>query len=211
MKQLFLLIFAGIFAMHYSAKGEGVISGRVIDNSTKEPLPYATVTVNLDEKMVSGTVANENGRFTIEGIDEGEYMVNCSFVGYLPAEIPLLVGKLNTIFDLGRIGLEPATENIDEVIVSAKCEIVSSGLDKKSFAVGNNISQSGGSALDAMRNLPGVSIDQEGKVLLHGSDKVSVCSKMNTTSTADMFRTIIFRTGSVNVSGPGPKMKTPGS
>jgi len=174
MKQLFLLIFAGIFAMHFSARGEGVISGRVIDNSTKEPLPFATVTVNLDEKMVSGTVTDENGRFTIEGIDEGEYMVNCTFVGYQPTEVPLLVGKLNNIFDLGRIGLEPATENIDEVIVSAKREIISSGLDKKSFAVGNNISQSGGSALDAMRNLPGVSIDQEGKVLLRGSDKVSV-------------------------------------
>lgn len=174
MKNIFLTIFAILFTLQISAKGDGVISGRLFDNSTKEPLPFATVTINAGEKMVAGTVSGEDGRFNIDGIDEGEYLVVCSFIGYKQAEIPLLAGKLNTIFDLGRIFLEPASENIDEVIISAKREIVSSGLDKKTFNIENNISQSGGSVLDAMRNLPGITIDQEGKVLLRGSDKVSV-------------------------------------
>jgi hypothetical protein len=174
MKSFFLLIFTGIFTLQLSAQGDGIISGRLFDNASREPLPFATVTVTRSERMVTGTVTNENGRFVLEGIDEGEYIINCSFVGYNLKEIPLLVGKLNNIFDLGRIFLEVATENIEEVIVSAKREIISSGLDKKSFDIDNNISQSGGSVFDAMRNLPGVSIDQEGKLLLRGSDKVSV-------------------------------------
>ncbi|SHE82774.1 Outer membrane receptor proteins, mostly Fe transport [Mariniphaga anaerophila] len=174
MKHFFSLLFICICSIQVFAKGEGVISGRVIDSVTKEPLPYATVTVNSEEQLVTGTVTNVDGRFTIDGVNEGNYTVSCSFVGYNSKEIPLLIGRLNTIFDLGRITLEPSSENIDEVIVSAKKEIVSSGLDKKSFDVAKNVSQSGGSVLDAMRNLPGVTIDQESKVLLRGSDKVSV-------------------------------------
>lgn len=59
-------------------------------------------------------------------------------------------------------------------MVTAKKSIASSELDKKSFAVGNNISQSGGSVLEAMKALPGVTLNQEGKIELRGSDKVSV-------------------------------------
>ena len=36
------------------------------------------------------------------------------------------------------------------------------------------VAQSGGSVLDAMRTMPGVTVDQEGKVILRGSDKVVV-------------------------------------
>ncbi|WP_273569102.1 TonB-dependent receptor plug domain-containing protein [Maribacter halichondriae] len=49
-----------------------------------------------------------------------------------------------------------------------------SDLNKKSFALDNNIAQSGGSVLDAMKTLPGVTFDQDGKVVLRGSDKVVV-------------------------------------
>jgi outer membrane receptor protein involved in Fe transport len=46
-------------------------------------------------------------------------------------------------------------------------------MDKKSFSVENNISQAGGSILQVMQNLPGVTV-QEGKINLRGSSQVSV-------------------------------------
>ncbi len=64
-KNILLTVFATLCVIQLSAKGEGVISGRLFDNSTKEPLPFATVTLNSGEKMVSGTVSNDDGRFII--------------------------------------------------------------------------------------------------------------------------------------------------
>jgi len=46
-------------------------------------------------------------------------------------------------------------------------------MDKKTFKVEDNISQSGGSVLQTMQNLPGVTV-QDGKVQLRGNDKVTV-------------------------------------
>ncbi len=38
----------------------------------------------------------------------------------------------------------------------------------------DQVAQSGGSILDAMKALPGVTVDQEGNVLLRGSSQVAV-------------------------------------
>lgn len=110
----------------------------------------------------------------ILGVANGNYVVKCSFVGYQITEISLLVGNLNKNFDLGRIILNPSTEVLDEVTIEAKREIVSADLDKKTFNVEDNIVQSGGTILDPIKAMPGVTVDQEGKVMLRGSDKVMV-------------------------------------
>jgi outer membrane cobalamin receptor len=47
-------------------------------------------------------------------------------------------------------------------------------LDKKSFSVAQVVSQAGGSVLQVMSSLPGVTTTQEGKIQLRGSDKVAV-------------------------------------
>jgi outer membrane receptor protein involved in Fe transport len=175
MKQTLIIFFALIFTIQAYSQN-AVISGRVIEESTKNPIPFANVILLADkgDKALTGTITENDGRFVLKGLSEGNYTISISFIGYETKTTPVLVGKLNETFDIGKMELQTSSENLDEVTVSAKREIVSSGLDKKSFNIENNISQAGGSAMDAMRNLPGVTIDPEGKVLLRGSDKVTV-------------------------------------
>jgi outer membrane receptor protein involved in Fe transport len=47
-------------------------------------------------------------------------------------------------------------------------------MDKKTFNVGDNTAQAGGSVLQSMKNLPGVTVDQNGKVQIRGSEKVTI-------------------------------------
>lgn len=63
---------------------------------------------------------------------------------------------------------------LDSVIVTGKQDVVAARLDKKTFNVSENISAAGGSALEAMQNLPGITVGNDGKVLLRGSDKVMI-------------------------------------
>ena len=51
--------------------------------------------------------------------------------------------------------------------------VVSDKMDKKTFKVEDNVSQAGGSVLQSMQSLPGVTV-QDGKVQLRGSDKITV-------------------------------------
>lgn len=176
MKKIILLFSSILISQQFFCQGDAVISGRIFDNQTKTPLAFTTVTINYknDGKLLTGTVSSEDGRFSIPVIPQGEFIVTCTFIGYGQVKSEILIGKLNKSFDLGRIALEPENASLGEIVVSANKNLVSSTFEKKSFDVAGNISQAGGSVLDVMRNLPGINVDQEGKLELRGSDKVTV-------------------------------------
>ncbi|TRZ42956.1 TonB-dependent receptor domain-containing protein [Robertkochia solimangrovi] len=168
---LFLLLLQVVYSQETIA-----ITGQILDQETQHVLPYVTIVVNdaTSKIMVSGTISDENGRFEIKSLSTGNYIVNISFLGYETVEYKITSGGLNPIFDLGKITLKPLAENLDEVTVTAKRSMVNAALDSKSFNIKDNIAQSGGSVADAMKTMPGVAFDQDGKVILRGSDKVMV-------------------------------------
>jgi len=173
MKQIFvgLLLF---FTISQVFSQNATISGKVFDGTSKTPLPFANITLNSGTKSLTGVISDNSGLFVLKGIPEGNYTVELSFLGYETKQIALLVGKLNKNYDLGKVELKENTTKLDEVTVEAKKAIVSSGLDKKTFDISENISQAGGSVLESIRNLPGVTVTPEGQVLLRGSDKVTI-------------------------------------
>ena len=63
---------------------------------------------------------------------------------------------------------------LSEASVVGQKQAVSSALDKKSYSAESFIAGSTGSALDIIKTLPGVVIDQESKIILRGSDKVAI-------------------------------------
>lgn len=152
------------------------MSGRVFDSSDNQPLPYSTVSIHHlpDSTILSGILTDNEGRFIFSGLQKGNYFVHVSFVGYSSLRIPVLIGELNNIYDLGKIELVQISELLDEIIIEAKRAAISPNLDKKTYTIEDSPAQSGGSILDFMKTLPGVTVDQEGKVVLRGSDKVSV-------------------------------------
>lgn len=171
-----VFVFILFLSSSIFAQEDITVSGQLSDETTQEVLPFANVAVhdfNSDE-LITGAITDENGRFQIVGLSLGKYRLYISFIGYETAERNLVAGGLNTVFDMGNILLVPSTQNLDEVEVVGMEATVNSDLDKKSFTMENNIAQSGGSVMDAMKTLPGVTFDQDGKIVLRGSDKVVV-------------------------------------
>jgi outer membrane receptor protein involved in Fe transport len=169
----FVLLF--FFISTFATAQDITITGKVIEEASQESLPFVTVAVNdaTTNEVITGTVTNDAGQFTIE-LPNGKYVVTVSFMGFKTVEKKVIADGLNPIFDLGKIELLPSTEALDEVTITGKRATVASDLDKKSFSLSDNVAQSGGSVLDAMKTMPGVAFDQEGKVVLRGSDKVVV-------------------------------------
>ena len=75
-------------------------------------------------------------------------------------------------YDLGDIRLR-ALGGLDEVTVTVEA-IRAAGINTQVFRLDEGATQSTGSVLDALRNLPGVTVDQEGRVSLRGSDQVAI-------------------------------------
>jgi outer membrane receptor protein involved in Fe transport len=168
-----LFLFLGISIQSFSQSRNVTVSGMVKDNGT--PLSYVNVVLlnEKDNSFVSGTVSNDEGRFSLANVKPGNYELTFSFVGYLTLKQSLYVGSLSDFLDLAVIELAEDTQLLNEVVVTGQQDAVSEKLDKKTFSVAENVSQSGGSVLQAMQNLPGVTV-QNGKILIRGNDKVTV-------------------------------------
>lgn len=152
------------------------VSGTVLDGDGNEPLAFANVGLHQgeDNRLVAGTITDEQGLFIFDGLAEGSYTVQIDFVGYESLRMNFQAGRLNSHLDLGKIRLMPDVTVLEEVVVKGQRAHTSFALDKKSYTLADNIAAGSGSVLEAMRNLPGVTVDAEGKILLRGSDKVTV-------------------------------------
>lgn len=153
-----------------------ILSGSIKDAQTKTVLPFVNITLKTkkDSLFVAGTITGEDGRFLLSGINSGNYLLTYSYIGYQSTTQQLLVGQLSNFLDLGNIELTRDVQSLGEVTAASRQEAISSKMDKMSFDVSKNISQAGGSVLETMKNLPGITTSQDGKVQLRGSDKVMV-------------------------------------
>jgi outer membrane receptor protein involved in Fe transport len=151
------------------------LSGIAKDKTTKLPIAFVNIALKTttNNALITGTITNEEGRFSISNIKSGNYALEFSFIGYKTKSVPVYVGSLSEFLDQGIIELEEESQTLDEVVVISKQNLVNEKMDKKIFSVADNISQSGGSVLQSMQNLPGVTV-QDGKVQLRGNDKVTV-------------------------------------
>lgn len=152
------------------------VSGKVLDVSNKSPLPYANVILKkeADSSFVTGAVSNEEGVFVLNNIIKGNYLLSTSLVGYLPVSKKVSVGQLSEFLDIGKIELTENKQLLEEVKVIGQQVGVSAKMDKQTYLTSDNLVQSGGSVLQMMNNLPGVTTTQEGTLQIRGSDKVVV-------------------------------------
>lgn len=150
------------------------ISGLVKSKTERSPIPYVNVVVKQerDSAFVAGTLTNSEGRFALENIRPGNYVLVVSVLGFTNQIRPLFVGSLSAFLDIPAIELDESSTALRGVTVSG-AGLADGKLDRKTYSVADNIGQIGGSVLQAMQNLPGVTV-QDGKVQLRGSDKVAV-------------------------------------
>jgi outer membrane receptor protein involved in Fe transport len=175
-KLISIVILVTFLTSNAFSQNKGVtISGLIKDKANKSALSYVNVVLKTekDSAFVTGTVSNEEGRFTLSNVKPNNYYFEISFIGYVTKRQSIYVGSLSEFLDVATIDLEEDIKKLTEVVVVAKQDEVGGKMDKKTFKVEDNISQSGGSVLQTMQNLPGVTV-QDGKVQLRGNDKVTV-------------------------------------
>ena len=115
LKKLPLLMFALVFLMGIgqSYAQEGTITGTVIDSTTSETLPGASI---LIEDLGTGATTDSEGNYTIENVPVGTYMVTASFVGYDRKAVEVEVTEGSNMVNFSIV---PSTYGMDNVVVTA--------------------------------------------------------------------------------------------
>lgn len=87
MRKYILLGLLFFFLLILNAQ-ESAIKGWVRDNVTEQGLIGATVTVKLQDAVITGTVTDADGHFYIKGMAAGRYQLEFSYTGYKAVTLP---------------------------------------------------------------------------------------------------------------------------
>lgn len=151
------------------------LSGKIQDEITKEPLLFAKVTLThaTDSSFAAGTITDETGAFVLQKVQPGKYLLTITYSGYQTFGNEVYVGDLSPFLDLNVLTLKTIQLDLQEVVVTGQQDEIVGKMDRKVFNVKDNISQSGGSVMQVMENLPGITI-QDGKIQLRGNPNVII-------------------------------------
>jgi iron complex outermembrane recepter protein len=147
------------------------IYGKVLDSKTAQPVEFASVGLFIMPKdsAIAGALTLPNGDFSFDNIPFGTYELRVKFIGYKMTKKKVIINLQNLEKDLGNLAIEPDAAVLNAVVVSADKGNMSMSIDKKVYNVDKDLSVKGGTGLDALKNVPGVSVDNDGSVTLRNN------------------------------------------
>lgn len=96
---------------------DGALKGRILDKTTKEPIPFVTITLESNNRQIAGTTSDFEGNYTIKPVASGRYDLKASFVGYKPVMVSnIVISSGKTTFN--DIYLEETVINIESFEVT---------------------------------------------------------------------------------------------
>ena len=189
---------------------EFTVSGSVLDSENNKGLAFATLSFlnSKDSSLITGGICDESGRFSIENIKADTYTLLIEYIGYQPTLIKDLIvkrskkGQKETAYNsnkssdnsvnIGDFKINKSSEELKEIELIEEKAMVVQGIDRKIYNVGQDITNSGGSAIELMEKLPSVQVDMEGNLSLRGSNQVRlfVDGKPSMLSSSELLETL---------------------
>jgi len=165
--------------------GGSVLTGKVTDG--KQPIPSATITIlRKDSTVAARTMSKPDGSFMLSNLPEDPYILSISVVGYQPFSRNIPAGQHpGTPFNAGAIRLSTAASQMQAVTVVRSRPVFRTEIDKKVFNVDQSLASKGGTAQDALRQVPTLQVDAAGNVSLRNGSPSILLDGKQTTLTLD--------------------------
>jgi len=148
----------------------------VTDVEKKEPIELAVLQLinTSTNKAIKAGVTNKKGKIDFEDIEQGSYLLRCSFTGNAPVDSLIQLTQQSPKNLIIGLALKPDFKKMDEVTVTGRKSLVSTSVDRKVYNVTQDIMAQTGSVSDILKNISSVEVDVEGNVSLRGSADVMI-------------------------------------
>lgn len=167
----FLLCLCG-----YTGWAQGTVKGKILDRQKSEPLGFVNIKVTEQgsDKFAGGGITDAGGNFNVSGLNDGKYTLSLTFMGYkdVTRQFEITPAKREVQFKL--LYMAEDAKQLNEVTVTGQRATMKLEVDRKSFDVGQLISNAGQSASDVLDNVPSIEVDNDGNVSLRGNSSVEV-------------------------------------
>lgn len=193
-------------AVRKNAINAGNIYGKLIDSASSRAVSGATIQVfqnkadslprKRKEVILSTQVTDKKGEFNIDNLPvTSRLFIRISAIGYRMYEKQVNLDKRNDghieaipaaiIKDLGNIKLSVELSELQNITVSSSRNLLQMSLDKKIYNVERDLSVTGGTAVDVMKNVPSVNVDIDGNVTMRNASPQIFVDGRPTTLTLD--------------------------
>ena len=156
--------------------GPGKIGGIVVGDAG-QPLTSAAVQIRnaADSTIVTGTMTKADGRFRIEGLAFGKYIVRVTHIGFKSHNVlNILLSPGEPLVELGQMKLAVAAVEVDKIEATAQKSPVVVEADRTIHDTKDMVAAKGGKAIDVLRNVPELEVDMNGKVTMRGNQSVEI-------------------------------------
>lgn len=154
----------------------GEIRGKVVSESGT-PIANGSVAVRrgTDTTFVSGALLRADGSFVVDGLRPGRYSLRVRSLGYAPlVKADVAITPQAFVVNVGAMTLKRAVTTLEEQTVTAERDAVQLAPERNTYDVKKMATVSGGTAVDALRNVPSVEVDMNNNVSLRGNANVVV-------------------------------------
>jgi iron complex outermembrane receptor protein len=171
------ICFALIISMiSFSNSNAQTINGKVIDKDSK---PQEFVNILLlkaaDSSLHKGTITDVNGDFLFEDMENGNYLVAASMVGYTKTYTDAFeLSESNKTHSVGDILFLEDAATLDAAMVYGQKPFIEHQLDKTVVNVENSIISAGSTALEVLQRSPGIMVDKDGNITMKGKPGVTI-------------------------------------
>ena len=122
MKRTLLYLMVTFFCPLMMVAQKVTVSGLIMDGSTNETMPGATIVLlqPKDSTQASGALSGEDGKFKLPAVKAGSYIMRISYVGYLTQYKNLTLTKANKDINVGTFTLQENSKMLNEAEVVAR-------------------------------------------------------------------------------------------
>ena len=170
------IIFFLLCLCAYTGWAQGIVKGKILDRQKSEPLGFVNIKVTEQgsDKFAGGGITDAGGNFNVTGLKDGKYTLSLTFMGYkdVTRQFEITPAKREVQFKL--LYMAEDAKQLNEVTVTGQRATMKLEVDRKSFDVGQLISNAGQAASDVLDNIPSIEVDNDGNVSLRGNSSVEV-------------------------------------
>lgn len=168
-RSIICLLFLVFGCLSTTAQKKGRVLGLVVEGATISLLKAG------DSSVVKLAVAGKDGKFDMDQLDFGSYLLQVSAVGYASfysSEFELT--NVKPVLDLGPLYLSKNNAELQAVTISATKRMIEVKPDRTIVNVDAAISNAGATAMEVLEKSPGISVDRDGNISLKGRQGVLV-------------------------------------
>ena len=170
------IIFFLLCLCAYTGWAQGIVKGKILDRQKSEPLGFVNIKVTEQgsDKFAGGGITDAGGNFNVSGLKDGKYTLSLTFISYkdVTRQFEITPAKREVQFKL--LYMAEDAKQLNEVTVTGQRATMKLEVDRKSFDVGQLISNAGQAASDVLDNIPSIEVDNDGNVSLRGNSSVEV-------------------------------------